>query len=82
MCKYSIAIDDAIMEEVRPAITEGMEEDAWVQLQVEMLFSQMAASRRKNTFDDDYMKNLIDLSAPAWKDVQDADQWIHQLRGE
>ena len=31
------------MEKVRPTITSGMEESAWVQLQVEMYFSQMAA---------------------------------------
>ena len=37
MCKYNIAIDDAVMEEVRPAIAEGMDEDVWVQLQVEMV---------------------------------------------
>ena len=82
MCRYNIAIDDAVMEEVRPAIAEGMDEDAWVQLQVEMLFSQMAASRRNASFDDDYMANLISLSAPAWKDVKDADRWVHELRGE
>ncbi|MBQ8711651.1 MAG: hypothetical protein IJ551_02325 [Prevotella sp.] len=52
MCRYNISIDDAVMEEVRPSITEGMEEDAWVQLQVELLFSQMAASRRTSTFND------------------------------
>ena len=46
MCKYSIAIDDAVMDLVRPAIAEGMDEDAWVQLQVEMLFSQMAEKSR------------------------------------
>lgn len=44
MCTYHIRIDDAVMEEVRPSIAKGMEEDTWVQLQVEMLFSQMAAS--------------------------------------
>ena len=44
MCTYHVRIDDAVMEEVRPSIAKGMEEDAWVQLQVEMLFSQMAAS--------------------------------------
>lgn len=82
MCKYNIAIDDAVMEEVRPAIAEGMDEDVWVQLQVEMLFSQMAASRRNSSFDDDYMANLISLSALAWKDVKDADKWVHELRGE
>lgn len=82
MCKYNISIDDALMEQMRPAIAEGMSEDAWVQLQVEMLFSQMAASRREASFDADYMENLIKLSAPAWKGVQDADQWIHELRGE
>ena len=82
MCKYNIAIDDAVMEEVRPSITNGMDEDAWVQLQVEALFSRMAASRRKVSFDDEYMANLINLSAPAWEGVRDADEWIHDLRGE
>lgn len=43
MCTYNVKIDDAVMEEVRPSITKGMEESAWVQLQVEMLFSQLAA---------------------------------------
>ena len=47
MCKYNIAIDDAVMEEVRPSITKGIDEDAWVQLQVEALFSRMAAEARK-----------------------------------
>ena len=70
MCKYNIAIDDAVMEEVRPSITKGMDEDAWVQLQVEALFSRMAASRRKVSFDDEYMTNLINLSAPAWEGGQ------------
>lgn len=82
MCKFSISIDDAVMEEVRPSIIDGMDEKAWVQLQVEMLFAQMAASRREATFDDDYMSNLIHLSAPAWKGINDADQWVHELRGE
>jgi len=82
MCKYNISIDDAVMEEVRPSITQGMDEDVWVQLQVEMLFSQMAASRRKTKFDDEYMSKLISQSASAWKGVSDADKWIHDLRGE
>ena len=82
MCRYNIAIDDAVMEKVRPIIAEGMDEDAWVHLQVEMLFSQMVASRKNASFDDDYMKNLINLSAPAWRDVKDADRWVHELRGE
>jgi len=82
MCKYSISIDDALMDAMRPVIAEGMDEGAWVQQQVELLFSQMAASRRRSSFDDDYMENLINLSAPAWKGVQDADQWVRELRGE
>lgn len=44
MCKYNIAIDDAVMEKVRPTITEGMDENAWVQQQVEKLFSKIAES--------------------------------------
>ena len=43
MCTYNVKIDDAVMEEVRPSITKGMEESAWVQMQVEMLFSQLAS---------------------------------------
>ena len=82
MCRYNISIDDAVMEEVRPSITSGMDEDSWVQLQVEMLFSQMAASRRKAMFDDEYMSKLISQSASAWSGVSDADKWIHDLRGE
>lgn len=82
MCRYNISIDDAVMEKVRPSITQGMDEDAWVQLQVEMLFSQMAASHRETSFDDAYMSALISQSASAWKGVRDADEWIHDLRGE
>lgn len=44
MCLYNIKIDDAVMEEVRPSITKGMDESEWVQLQVEILFSQLAAT--------------------------------------
>ena len=43
MCKYNIAIDDALMEEVRPTITGGVDETVWVQLQVEALFKRLAA---------------------------------------
>jgi hypothetical protein len=46
MCKFNIAIDDAVMEEIRPSINEGMDEGAWVQLQVEMYFSRMAAKMK------------------------------------
>jgi hypothetical protein len=56
MCKYSIAIDDAVMEEVRPTIAEGMEEDAWVQMQVQTLFAQMAENARNKK------KNELKLS--------------------
>ena len=42
MCTYHIAIDEAVMEEARPTIAKGMEENDWVQMQVEMLFAKMA----------------------------------------
>ena len=42
MCKYNIAIDDTVMEEVMPSITNGIDEDAWVQMQVEMIFKKLA----------------------------------------
>ena len=82
MCRYNIAVDDAIMEVMRPTIADGMEEGLWVQLQVNTLFSKMMAERSKVSFDDDYMSELIKLSSPAWKGVTDADTWVHELRGE
>ena len=42
MCNFNISIDDAVMKIVRPTIAEGMEEGAWVQLQVQALFAKMA----------------------------------------
>jgi len=50
MCRYNIAIDDALMDQVRPAIDSDMDEVAWVQLQVEALFRRLAvraASQRE-----------------------------------
>ena len=42
MCRYNIAIDDALMEQVRPAIDSSVDEVVWVQLQVEKLFRELA----------------------------------------
>ena len=82
MCTYSINIDENVMEQVRPSIAKGLDEDAWVQQHVEMYFTQLAASRRMASFDDGYMASLIDLSASSWAGVSDADKWVHELRGE
>ena len=82
MCRFTIAVDDVIMEEMRPTIADGMDENLWVQLQVDMLFSKMIAERRKSFFDDNYMAERIKLSSPAWEGVRDADAWVHELRGE
>ena len=46
MCKYNITIDDALMEEVRPSIGNGVDEVAWVQLLVEALFKKLAAKAK------------------------------------
>ena len=43
MCKYNIAIDDALMDKVRPSIDNSVDEAVWVQLQVEALFKRLAA---------------------------------------
>ena len=63
MCRYNIAIDDDVMEDVRPSIANGIEENAWVQMQVELLFKQMAASRRTASFDDAYIEYDNELKA-------------------
>ena len=82
MCRYNVAIDDAIMDTIRPTIENGMDEDAWVQLQVNILFSRLAEERLNLSFDENYMESLISKSAPAWKGISNADQWVHELRGE
>ena len=51
MCRYNIAIDDALMEEVRPSIGDGVDEVVWVQLQVEALFRRLAAEVSEETCD-------------------------------
>lgn len=56
MCNFNVAIDDAIMEVVRPTITEGMEEGAWVQMQVQTLFAKMAENAKQSK------KNGLSLS--------------------
>ena len=56
MCNFNVAIDDAIMEVVRPTITEGMEESAWVQMQVQTLFAKMAENAKQSK------KNGLSLS--------------------
>ena len=48
MCTYNVIIDDDIMKVVRPSITSGMDESKWVQLQVEALFSQIAAETKSH----------------------------------
>lgn len=82
MCTYSISIDDAVMDQVRPAIGDERDVALWMQQQVEMLLIQMAESSKKPLFDEDYMSGLINMSAPAWKGLQDADEWVHDMRGE
>lgn len=82
MCIYNVIIDDAIMDTIRPTIDYGMDEDTWVQLQVNMLFSRLAEERRNMSFDENYMESLISKSAPTWKGISNADQWVHELRGE
>ena len=82
MCRFNISIDDSVMEAIRPSITAGMDENAWVQHQVNLLFRQIADSNQEKAFDEEYMSRLIRLSAPTWADVNDADAYIHELRGE
>ena len=48
MCNFNVAIDEAVMEKVRPTITKGMDESAWVQMQVDMLFDRLAGEVRAN----------------------------------
>lgn len=56
MCIFNVAIDDAVMEVVRPTITKGMEESAWVQMQVQTLFAKMAENAKQKK------KNSLRLS--------------------
>ena len=56
MCIFNVAIDDAVMEVVRPTITKGMEESAWVQMKVQTLFAKMAENAKQKK------KNSLRLS--------------------
>ena len=56
MCNFNVAIDDAVMEAIRPTITEGMDEKTWVQEQVQTLFAKMAENAKNR------MKNNLSLS--------------------
>lgn len=81
MCTYNISIDDALMEKVKMAIGNDIDESSWIQQQVEMLLVEIVASKQNKVFDEDYMTNLINLSAPTWKELKDADAWVRELRG-
>ena len=43
MCTYNIAIDDTLLERVKPAFADNAAINAWMQSQVEMLLWQMVA---------------------------------------
>ena len=43
MCMYNIAIDDTLLERVKPAFADNAAINAWMQSQVEMLLWQMVA---------------------------------------
>ena len=81
MCTYNISINDRLMNQVRPSIGNDRDVALWMQQQVESLLMQMVDSSKNQVFDEEYMSNLISLSAPAWKGVQNADEWVHELRG-
>ena len=71
MCRYNIAIDDALMEMVRPAIGNSVDENLWVQNQVEALFRKIAAkamSKKKNETLSQRLRGIG--SAPAGFDYK------------
>ena len=43
MCKYSISVDDKLLEQVRPAFADNAEISSWMQSQIEALLLQVAA---------------------------------------
>lgn len=53
--------------------------DFFMTLRLPDASSIVAGSR---LFDDEYVQRLIRLAAPSWKDVSDADAWVHEVRGE
>ena len=88
MCTHNISLDEHLVERVRPALGKGVELQVWLQHQLELMLLQTASKvettsmTSRNLFDDEYMSRLIKQSASAWRDVKDADAWIHVLRGE
>ena len=43
MCTYTIAVDDALMERVRPAFADNAAIGDWMQSQIEVLLLQVAS---------------------------------------
>lgn len=49
MCTYNISIDDALMDRVRPAFADNAAVSHWMQTQIEVLLTQMAAAMSEKT---------------------------------
>ena len=82
MCTYNISISDALMEQVRPVIGSDAEAGKWLQQQIELLLMRLVSAKEDVSFDEDYMANLIEMSASSWKGINDADAWVREVRGE
>ena len=44
MCTYSISVDDAVLERVKPALPDDKSVEAWMQSQIDILLLQLADS--------------------------------------
>lgn len=42
MCKFSISVDDTLMERVRPAFSDNEAIEAWMQTQMDILLVRLA----------------------------------------
>lgn len=42
MCTYSISVDDALLEQVRPAFSDNAAIEAWIRSQMNLLLIQLA----------------------------------------
>lgn len=68
MCTYNISVDDALMEQVRPAFADNDEINQWMQSQIVSLLQKMATNITQNQCKPSVSKRLRGIAAHAPKD--------------
>ena len=63
MCTYSISVDDAVIERVKPALPDNKAVEAWMQSQMDILLLQLADSLSGKPKNDDSLDSYANRIA-------------------